>query len=139
MAGVRAPATMPDAGTPRSRLTAASLARAASAIERALAQERGRWLLDASHRDSATELELTGRVGAELVRMVIDRTFVDADGVRWIVDYKTVRLPESELAQRAGHYRSQLERYARLFAGQPEPLRLAVYFPLQGRLVELPA
>ena len=30
------------------------------------------------------------------------------------------------------------ERYAGLFAGDPLPLRLAVYFPLQGRLIELP-
>ncbi len=61
-----------------------------------------------------------------------------ADGCRWIIDYKTVRLPDADLPQRAESYRPQLERYASLFAGDPLPLRLAVYFPLQGRLCELP-
>ena len=116
-------------------LRAASLARAVSAIERALAHERGRWLLDASHRDSATELELTGRVGGELVRVVIDRTFVDAEGVRWIVDYKTSRHEgaglEEFLDREQERYRPQLERYAALMRKLgPEPVRLGLYFPL---------
>ena len=68
---------------------------------------------------------------------MIDRIFV-ADGARWIIDYKTVRLPDSELPERAETYRPQLERYAGLFAGDPLPLRLAIFFPLQGILVELP-
>ena len=67
---------------------------------------------------------------------MIDRVFI-ADGARWIVDYKTVRAPQEELPARAEGFRPQLERYARLFAGDPLPLRLAVWFVLQGRLVEL--
>ncbi len=47
--------------------------RVARAVERTLAHERGRWLLDARHRESATELALTGRAGADVVRVVIDR------------------------------------------------------------------
>jgi ATP-dependent exoDNAse (exonuclease V) beta subunit len=116
-------------------LRSASLARVASAIERALAHERGRWLLAASHRDSATELELTGRVGGDLVRVVIDRTFVDATGVRWIVDYKTSRHEgaglEEFLDREQQRYRPQLERYAALMRRLgPEPVRLGLYFPL---------
>ena len=61
-----------------------------------------------------------------------------ADGCRWIIDYKTARLPEAELPQRAASYRPQLERYARLFADDPLPLRAAIFFPMQGCLVELP-
>lgn len=67
---------------------------------------------------------------------MIDRIFV-AEGCRWIIDYKTARLPESDLAQRAEGYRPQLERYASLFADAGLPLRLAIFFPLQGRLIEL--
>jgi ATP-dependent helicase/nuclease subunit A len=33
--------------------------------------------------------------------------------------------------------RPQLARYAALFAGDPLPLRMAIYFPLQGKLHEL--
>ena len=78
-----------------------------------------------------------GEGSAVAVNHVIDRIFV-ADGCRWIIDYKTARLPEAELPQRAASYRPQLERYARLFADDPQPVRAAIFFPMQGRLVELP-
>ena len=61
-----------------------------------------------------------------------------ADGCRWIIDYKTARLPEAELPQRAASYRPQLERYARLFADDPLPVWGGDIFPMQGCLVELP-
>ena len=77
----------------------------------------------------------TGDLSAE-GNHVIDRIFV-ADGCRWIIDYKTVRLPEAELAIRAESYRPQLERYASLFADAGLPLRLAIFFPVQDRLIEL--
>ena len=60
-----------------------------------------------------------------------------ADGQRWIIDYKTVRAPQEELLQRAESFRPQLERYASLFAGEGLPIRLAVWFGLQGELVEI--
>ena len=34
---------------------------------------------------------------------------------------------------------TQLERYARLYAVDPLPLRLAVFFTRQAKLLELPA
>ena len=75
------------------------------------------------------------------VNHVIDRVFV-ADGCRWIVDYKTVRADADDsstaMQMRAGEYRPQLERYAALFSNDPLPLRMAIFFPLQGVLVELP-
>jgi ATP-dependent exoDNAse (exonuclease V) beta subunit len=107
-----------------------------AALETTMASETGRWLL-ADHPQGGAEQAWTSRDGEAVAHHVIDRSFV-ADGCRWIVDYKTVRLPEAELAQRAESYRPQLVRYAGLFAGDPLPLRLAIYFPLQGKLVELP-
>ena len=107
-----------------------------AALETTMASETGRWLL-ADHPQGGAEQAWTSRDGEAVAHHVIDRTFV-ADGCRWIVDYKTVRLPEAELAQRAESYRPQLVRYAGLFAGDPLPLRLAIYFPLQGKLLELP-
>ena len=50
---------------------------------------------------------------------------------------RAIGVPETELAARAELHRPQLERYAGLFAGSGLPLRLAIYFPLQDRLVEL--
>jgi ATP-dependent helicase/nuclease subunit A len=119
------------------QLRASAVERVAAAIERTLANERGRWLLDPTHRSSVTEFALTGRVGGELVRAIIDRSFVDAAGVRWIVDYKTSSHEgagiESFLDSEQERYRPQLDRYASLVRRLgPEPVRLGLYFPLLG-------
>ena len=115
-----------------------------SALCRTLESNAGRWVL-AQQNEAAAEQAWSSRDTrdgeAVAVNHVIDRIFV-ADGCRWIVDYKTIRAPtadqEAFLAARAAEYRSQLERYASLFAADARPLRLAIFFPLQGVLVELP-
>ena len=48
-----------------------------------------------------------------------------------------MRLASAELPAKAEEYRAQLERYAALFASDPRPVRLAIWFALQGELVEL--
>ncbi len=108
---------------------------ALTALQTTLASDTGRWLL-ADHPGGAAEQAWTSRDGELTVKHVIDRVFI-ADGVRWIVDYKTVRAAPEELADRAESFRPQLERYAALFADEPQPLKLAVWFVLQGRLVVL--
>ncbi len=66
----------------------------------------------------------------------IDRTFVDAEGVRWIVDWKTSRHEggdrEAFLDRELERYRSQLERYAQAMRTlEPDrPVKTGLYFPL---------
>lgn len=107
-----------------------------AALVGTLNSERGRWVL-AAHAEGAAEQAWSSLEDRQASHHVIDRCFV-ADGCRWIIDYKTARLPESELRQRAESHRPQLERYAALFAGDPLPIRAAIFFPMQGVLVELP-
>jgi ATP-dependent helicase/nuclease subunit A len=114
---------------------AAGALQAVAALQTTLACEAGRWVL-AEHPEAGAEQAWSSLGEAGAVNHVIDRVFV-ADGCRWIVDYKTVHLPESELAARAESYRPQLARYAALFRDDPLPIRLAIYFPVQGRLLEL--
>lgn len=114
---------------------AAGAAEAHTALSTTLDSQTGRWLL-AAHPDADAEQAWSSRDGERAVHHVIDRIFI-ADGVRWIVDYKTVRAPLAELPARAEGFRPQLERYAALFAAAPRPLKLAVWFVLQGKLVEL--
>jgi ATP-dependent exoDNAse (exonuclease V) beta subunit len=104
---------------------------------RALAIEdpRGRWLLDGSHREAASELALSGPLDGELVSVVIDRTFIDPAGTRWVIDYKTSTHEgaalEGFLDSEQQRYREQLERYASLVSRLgPEPVKVALYFPL---------
>jgi ATP-dependent helicase/nuclease subunit A len=68
-------------------------------------------------------------------RVVFDRSFIDDEGVRWVIDYKTSQHlgsgMEEFLDREVERYSSQLQRYAR-FAKKlgPEPVRLGLYFPL---------
>jgi hypothetical protein len=114
--------------------------RVAAALARMLRDERGRWLLAGNdvHRESSSEFALSGWLHGELVNAVIDRTFVDRNGTRWIVDFKTSTHEggglEAFLANEEARYRPQLTRYAHLMrAYRPhEPIKTALYFPLLG-------
>ena len=65
-----------------------SLARVHRAIAQTLADERGRWIL-AAHAEGQSEFALSGPVDNRVMHLKIDRTFVDEDGTRWVIDYKT--------------------------------------------------
>jgi ATP-dependent exoDNAse (exonuclease V) beta subunit len=123
-----------ELGVPAERRQAAA-ERVATAVKRTLEDQRGRWLLDARHTSSANELALTGTLDGTTVSVVIDRTFIDAEGIRWIVDYKSSSHEGADLevflANEQERYRPQLERYASLMRHLgPEPIRLGLYFPL---------
>ncbi len=103
-------------------------------IGNVLDDEKGQWILDA-HREAACEQALSGFLGGELLNVVLDRTFVDEEGTRWIIDYKTSRHAGGDLDEfldmQQKRYQGQLERYARLMRKMEErPVRLGLYFPL---------
>jgi ATP-dependent exoDNAse (exonuclease V) beta subunit len=109
--------------------------RALTALRATLEDANGRWLFDAAHRDAHSELALTGVRGGQVVNAVIDRTFVDDQGTRWIVDFKTSPHEGGDLAlfldSEAARYETQLKRYAHLARELgPEPVRAGLYFPL---------
>jgi ATP-dependent helicase/nuclease subunit A len=123
-------------GIPADRLSP-SVERVIQALTRVLADERGRWIFDATHRDVSSELALTGVSGQQIVNIVVDRTFTDRSGVRWIVDFKTSTHQgtdvEAFLDREVIRYRAQMELYARLIGPQDDlPLRIGLYFPLLG-------
>ncbi len=104
-------------------------------------EERTHWLLFAPHRAAASELRLSGIVNGELRNVVIDRSFIDAGGVRWIVDYKTGMHAGGGLAEflarELTRYAPQLRLYMQLARGLgPEPVRAALYFPWLGEFQE---
>ncbi|HEY1205428.1 MAG: UvrD-helicase domain-containing protein [Bryobacteraceae bacterium] len=118
---------------------ASEIAGAAATVRRALAatlaNERGRWILDKAHTEAHSEFPLIGLVDGHLRSVRVDRTFVDAEGVRWIVDFKTSEHAGGDLegfldAQRE-KYRSQMAAYRALFSRMdPRPIRMGLYFPL---------
>ncbi len=129
-------------GVPAQELDPA-LKRIRDAVDQTLASRRGQWLLQ-SHPEEACELELSGHIDGQLLHAVIDRTFVDDSGIRWIVDYKTSTPRPAEsmttfLQRETEHYRAQLFGYSRLMTAM-EPgreVRSALYFPLLDHFVEV--
>jgi len=121
-------------GVPAPELEPA-LRRVRAALECAMEDERGRWILSDRHDDSRCEVPLTALIDGQLRHLVIDRTFVDENGVRWIIDYKTgVHLggdPDGFLDEEEERYRAQLQSYAKAFHQlEQRPIRTALYFPL---------
>jgi ATP-dependent helicase/nuclease subunit A len=107
-------------------------------------EDAARWLLFTPHQLAASEIALSGLLDGELRNVVIDRMFVDAEGTRWIVDYKTGVHGgggiEEFLARELQRYAPQLATYAQLASRLgPEPVRAALYFPWLGVFSELPA
>jgi ATP-dependent exoDNAse (exonuclease V) beta subunit len=114
-----------------------ALVRVEAALVRTLSDPRGRWILDARHAGALSEYALSGWLDQRLVEVVLDRSFVDDEGVRWIIDYKTGEHTggalEAFLDREVERYRGQLTRYARLMAGvEQRTIRLGLYFPMMG-------
>jgi ATP-dependent exoDNAse (exonuclease V) beta subunit len=117
--------------------TEAASTRIQTALRRALADARGQWLLDPRHRESRSEQALSSMIDGEVTHVVLDRSFIDADGTRWVVDFKFSqhegRDLEGFLDSERERYREQLERYAEVIRkGDSRPTRLGLYFPLLG-------
>ena len=105
------------------------------ALRFCLEEPKGRWILDEGHEDARNEYGISGLLNGRLVRKIIDRTMADADGVCWIIDYKTGSHRGGSLEQfldnEQQRYRAQLEEYAALLSHMTDkPLRLGLYFPL---------
>ncbi len=124
-----------------------------------LADPDARWLLSAD-REASSEAPFTGVVDGTLTNIVVDRTFLDNAGDRWIIDFKSSQpragqdLDEFVAAQVRNHA-AQLRRYRRVLgpldrdappgpSPGPRPrqhrrprVRAALYFTALGRLVEL--
>jgi ATP-dependent exoDNAse (exonuclease V) beta subunit len=115
-------------------------------LKTTLQSPHGQWVLQ-SRETASNELEIESLEDdrSQVRKKIIDRTFVE-NGVRWIVDYKTISfktvtfknsLDEANLKQAAEAYRHQLEGYAVLFADEGLSIQLAVYFVSIGQLVTL--
>ncbi len=92
------------------------------------------WIFSSSHQYTWTEYPITFRAENELKTVVLDRAFIDAEGTRWIVDYKTTQeQPENLstfLAKQAHLYQDQLKSYYLAMESlERRPTRMGLYFP----------
>jgi hypothetical protein len=140
-----------------------ALERVQTSLQHAAQNEKLRWALDKNLAESAVELALSsfdmhfaeedeasdGVVHLERHNVtqhhIVDRTFVDDAGVRWIVDYKTSYWHEGSGTSKAAfvsskveEYRPQLQRYGALFAQlEQRPQKYVLYFTYLDEWVEL--
>ncbi|MDR4513390.1 UvrD-helicase domain-containing protein [Nitrosomonas sp.] len=104
------------------------------ALINSITDRRGQWILGEQF-DAQNELRLTGMNNGKTTEYVIDRTFYDDCGVRWIIDYKTSSHEGSGiqmfLDREQERYAHQLNHYAALFQKiDKNPICLGLYFPL---------
>ena len=97
----------------------------ATALKNTLTDERGRWLLG-PHPEAKSEYRLRSAGQTH----VIDRMFREADGTRWVVDYKTGRNEGADverfLDREQQRYAGQLRRYLDVL----KESRAGLYFPM---------
>jgi ATP-dependent helicase/nuclease subunit A len=108
-----------------------------TAVVSVVDSERGQWIMDERHESAASEYALTSIVEGRVINIIIDRTFIDEYGTRWIIDFKTGShaggAEENFIATEVERYRPQLERYAQIMHQRERvPIALGLFFPLLG-------
>ncbi len=105
----------------------AATERVLEALRNSVADQKGRWILG-PHPETSNEYRVRTRDRS----YVIDRMLRDANGIRWVVDYKTSRHEganvEGFLDQEQKRYAAQLDAYATALGGA----RRGLYFPLHA-------
>ena len=111
-------------------------------IASVLDDEDGRWLLDNARSEAESESPYTARIDGEFRNVVVDRTFVDDTGCRWIIDYKTGAPNEDEseanfARRQVDRHAAQLALYARILSrfDDSRPIKTALYLTALPQLV----
>jgi len=105
------------------------------ALTKMIRDQRGQWLLAKEHTGKHNEYALSGIHQGRIINIKIDRTFIDNNGIRWVVDYKTSRHEGPDvnvfLDQEQERYKEQLEKYGALIKELDDrQVKLGLYFPL---------
>jgi len=111
-------------------------ARCADGLQRVLGSEKAQWILSHQHQHSHCEWALSSEYGNHISHSIIDRSFIDAEAIRWIIDYKTASHEGGDLdaflTEEERRHAPQLQRYAAILKKmEPElVIRTALYFPM---------
>lgn len=106
------------------------------AIANTLQDARGKWILQ-PHEFSAAEFPITAIIDDAPTPLVIDRTFVDENNVRWIIDYKSAQDTENDLekfldAQQKEYQEKMWHYYQAMRELDQREIRIGLYFPLMA-------
>ena len=102
-------------------------AKVMSALRNAITDPKGRWVLG-PHPEASSEY----RIRTPEYSYVIDRVIRDANGIQWVIDYKTSTHEGADIGgfldQEQKRYAAQLDAYAAALGGASRGL----YFPLHA-------
>ena len=93
------------------------------------------WILDPNHCDAQSELALSAKHKDSIKHIIIDRTFIDEENSRWIIDYKTQESLDYDLTafkiRAKENHLHQLVTYAKVMQlMDTRPIKLGLYYPL---------
>ena len=102
-------------------------------IDNIIHDQRGLWILK-NHFEAKSEFSITALLNNQNIKMIIDRTFIDENGIRWIIDYKTNAFLQSDLEEflkkEKEKYQSKLMQYYHAIQlMERRETRLGLYFP----------
>ncbi len=102
-------------------------------IANALSDPKGQWILQ-QHQHAQSEYAITAKIDGFIHNLIIDRTFVDENGIRWIIDYKTTTFSHQDLdtflANEQQKYLKKMHLYSQAIKLlEDKPIRLGLYFP----------
>ncbi len=112
-----------------------ALDRIMTALTNAISDERGRWILS-TQQHAQNELKITTTsINLVPTSWIIDRTFLDSSGVRWVIDYKIGSHEGSDieafLDREKIRYQRQLDHYAYIMQQlDSREVKRGIYFPL---------
>jgi len=106
-----------------------------TALNNTLNDAKGQWILALHHEDARCECPITYVDNDKVIHCIIDRTFIDEEGTRWIIDYKTSQPAEQSLEEfyqsQQHQYAAQLAQYAQAMQQlENKPVQTLLYFPL---------
>ena len=121
-------------GVPDAEL-AMSVERTLNALNAAATDTERGWIFSSNHKEIENEFPISGFVDGKFNNFRLDRTFVDVNDVRWIIDYKTSTHEGGGLNEfldnEMKRYKAQLDNYAKLMKKiDTREIRLGMYFPL---------
>ncbi len=122
--------------------------RAVALLDACLADSRLQWIFASTHVREESPVRLTGIHEGHLTSAVIDRTFVDSNGVRWLIDFRADssrvgpgpgESPDTpHLAAGRKPDSGLVKRIALARALGPEPVRAGIYFSATQSFYEQP-
>ena len=109
------------------------------------------WIFDPFLKDSSNELTIITKEKISLTKnsawfernYIVDRSFIDENEVRWVIDYKTSIKPEDQseesfTATLETAHSPQLQKYAKLFSDfEDRPIKKAIFAISLNKLIFL--